>query len=232
MTKQLRKAFMRRSRLNNIYNKTRSPENWDNYKKQRNFCVDLLRKTKRSSFEKINIIDISDNKKFWNTIKPFFSNNGLNSNKLMLLENDKLISEEPLLARTMNEYFTNITKNLILKPSPRFSDLKYINFYQNHISIIKIMSQSNSEFEPFHFQRISSNELKKEILNLNNKKATREGDIPVNLLKESIETYLPVLTEIINSSFEQNKFPNKLKLADIIPTLKKKDLLNKEIIDQ
>ena len=90
------------------------------------------------------------------------------------------------------------------------------------------MSQSNSEFVPFQFERISSNELKKEILNLNNKKATREGDIPVNLLKESIETYLPVLTEIINSSFEQNEFPNELKLADIIPIFKKKDPLNKE----
>ena len=90
------------------------------------------------------------------------------------------------------------------------------------------MSQSNSEFVPFQFERTSSNELKKEILNLNNKKATREGDIPVNLLKESIETYLPVLTEIINSSFEQNEFPNELKLADIIPIFKKKDPLNKE----
>ena len=89
MTKQVRKAIMRRSRLKNICNKTRSPENWDNYKKQRNFCVDLLRKTKRSYFEQINIKDISDNKKFWNTIKPFFSNKGLNSNKLMLIENDK-----------------------------------------------------------------------------------------------------------------------------------------------
>ena len=108
----------------------------------------------------------------------------------------------------MNEYFTNITKNLNLKPSPRSSDLKDINFYQNHISIIKIMSPSNSEFEPFHFQRVSLNELKKEILNLSNKKATRKGDIPVNLLKGSIDTYLPVLTEIINSSFEQNEFPN------------------------
>ena len=40
-TKQLRKAIMRRSRLKKIYNKTRSPGNWDNYKKQGNFCVDL-----------------------------------------------------------------------------------------------------------------------------------------------------------------------------------------------
>ena len=157
--KQLRKAIMRHSRLKNIYNKTRSPENWNNYKKQRNFCVDLQRKTKRFHFEQINIKDISDNKRFWNTIKPFFSNKGLNSIKLMLIENYKRISEEPVLAKAMNEYFTNIPKNLDLIPSPRFSDLKdIINFYQNHISIIKIMSQSNSEFEPFIFQRIPSND--------------------------------------------------------------------------
>ena len=107
----------------------------------------------------------------------------------MLIENDKLISEEPLLARTMNEYFNNITKKLNLKPSPLFSDLKdIINFYPNRISIIKIMPQSNSEFEPFYFQHISSNELEKQALNLNNKKATREGDIPVSLLKGSPDT--------------------------------------------
>ena len=40
VNKKLRKAIMRHSRLKNNYNKTRSPGNWDNYKKQRNFCVD------------------------------------------------------------------------------------------------------------------------------------------------------------------------------------------------
>ena len=48
------------------------------------------------------------------------------------------------------------------------------------------------------------------------------------MLKGSIDTYLPVLTEIINFSFEQNKFPKKLKRADIIPIFKKNDPLNKE----
>ena len=46
MTKSLRKAIMLRSRLKNNLNKQRSDENWDNYKKQRNFCVKLTRQTK------------------------------------------------------------------------------------------------------------------------------------------------------------------------------------------
>ena len=72
MTKSLRKAIMLRSKLKNNFNKQRSDGNWDNYKKQRNFCVKLLHQTKEKYFSDINVKSISDNKKFWKTIKPFF----------------------------------------------------------------------------------------------------------------------------------------------------------------
>ena len=74
MSKALRKAIMHRSKLKNIYNNYRTEDNWANYKKQRNFCVNLLRKTKTEYFQKLNVKDLSDNRKFWKTIKPFFSN--------------------------------------------------------------------------------------------------------------------------------------------------------------
>ena len=84
MSKALRKTIMQRSKLKNIYNKYRTEDNWANYKKQRNFCVNLLPKTKAEYFQKLNVKDLSDNRKFWKTITPFFSNKGLNSRKLML----------------------------------------------------------------------------------------------------------------------------------------------------
>ena len=46
MTKSLRKAIMLRSKLKNNFNKQRSNENPDNYKKQRNFCGKLFHQTK------------------------------------------------------------------------------------------------------------------------------------------------------------------------------------------
>ena len=46
MAKILRKALMHRSKFENIYNKKRTNVIWTNYKKQKNFCVNLLRKTK------------------------------------------------------------------------------------------------------------------------------------------------------------------------------------------
>ena len=50
MTKALQKAIMMRSRLKNIYNKKRFCNNWDKYKKHRNFCMKVLRKTKQDYF--------------------------------------------------------------------------------------------------------------------------------------------------------------------------------------
>ena len=48
------------------------------------------------------------------------------------------------------------------------------------------------------------------IFKKHHQKASREREIPVNILKDAIDTYIP----IINSSSEQNEFLNDLKLAD------------------
>ena len=43
---------LRKSNFKNVYNKYRTEDNWANYKKQINFCVNLLRKTKTEYFQK------------------------------------------------------------------------------------------------------------------------------------------------------------------------------------
>ena len=63
MTKGLRRAIMTCSRLKNIHNKKRSYDNWNKYKKQRNFSVKFLRRTKLDYFNNIDIKSFSDTKK-------------------------------------------------------------------------------------------------------------------------------------------------------------------------
>ena len=46
MTKALRKAIMLRTRLRKMYNKCKTQEKWNAFKKQRNKCVKILRKAK------------------------------------------------------------------------------------------------------------------------------------------------------------------------------------------
>ena len=72
--------------MENIYNKRRKYYNWANYKKQNNFCVNLLRQIRKDYFQ-----SLSGNIKFWKTIKPIFTSKGLNSNKILLKENRNLV---------------------------------------------------------------------------------------------------------------------------------------------
>ena len=54
--------------------------------------------------------DLSENKKFWETVKPYFSNKRLNSNKMLLKEKGKLISDEKQLASIMSKFSIIFTK--------------------------------------------------------------------------------------------------------------------------
>ena len=131
---------MLRSRLKNNFNKQRSDENWDNCKKQKNFCVKLLRQTKEKYFSDINVKSISD-KKFWKTKKPFFSSKGLNTNNMMLVEDNEIVREEEIIANIMNNYFTNITTHLKLKPTkidPKANLESIIDTFHMHESVQRI----------------------------------------------------------------------------------------------
>ena len=74
MTKDLHKAIMKRSRLRNKFLRDRTDISREEYKKQRNLCVSLLKKAKQDHFANLDIKSVTDNKKFWQTVKPLFSN--------------------------------------------------------------------------------------------------------------------------------------------------------------
>ena len=52
-SQKLSKAIMHRSKLKNRYNKNPTEQNKINYKKQRNFCVNLLRREKKKYYNNL-----------------------------------------------------------------------------------------------------------------------------------------------------------------------------------
>ena len=112
MTRALRKATMLRSMLRNKYNEDRTAENWNKFRKQRNSCAKLFRKEKRNYYNNLDISHITDNKKFWKTVKPFFSDKSHSNNKIVLTEGEKIISNDVEVAETMNEFFVTVTDSL------------------------------------------------------------------------------------------------------------------------
>ena len=226
MSNELRKNIMLRSKLKNSFNKDRSYENWCKYKRQHNFCVNLLRKTKRNFFKNVNEKKISDNRTFWKEIKPYFNDEGGMSSKITLVKRDKIIHKDKEIAETMNKYFVNITKTL--KYNTNDIDILTSQF-RDHASIKKIeLSYPEIVPDTFKFTLVSSEDVKKEVMNLNVKKSSPSKAIPATILKQSVHIYLPFLTNCINHSFVANKFPDELKLSEVVPFYEKLDPLKKE----
>lgn len=112
MSKALRKIIMDSSKLKITYDKWRTEENWSDYKNRRNSCVSLFCKTKAKYFHKLNVKDLSDNKRFWKTVKPYFSNKDMSSKKLVLEENNRINTKKKEIATAMNTFFVNVTEGL------------------------------------------------------------------------------------------------------------------------
>ena len=65
----------------------------------------------------------------------------------------------------------------------------------------------------------------KVVKNLNDSKAV-SGDIPTKILKECEFTF-DIITACINKAIESGNFPDRLKMANVIPVFKKEDPLDK-----
>ena len=148
MNRTLRKAFMVRTRLKNKYNKNRAADNWDAFRRQRNFCVKLSRKVKRDFYNQLDISEVTDNKKFWKTVKPFISDKSSSKSRITLIEEGKIMSNESEVAETFNNFFVTITDSLgivenedIVLPSEDISDpIDQILFrFSRHPSIQKFV---------------------------------------------------------------------------------------------
>ena len=78
-------------------------------------------------------------------------------------------------------------------------------------------------YSTLNFSKVTESEVRKEILNLSTKNATKNGDIPAKILKKSINIYIKEITFIINYCLEKGIFPDDLKLADVSPIFKKEN---------
>ena len=237
MTKHLRKMIMNRSRCKNAYFKSKTIENWEKYRKLRNECVNLTKKVKREYFANLNIKSINDNKTFWRTIKPFFTDKNKKSGKIVLVENNEIIMDNKYNADVMNDYFVNITQTLGI---PEFEkeelpiNIEFIDpieeiicSYRKHPSIIKINNIIKFA-ERFSFNSVDQMQIENEIVQLNAKKAAGPDDIPPKIIKDSIDVLTLPLTNLFNTSIDESLFPLNLKYANISPIYKKGDNTKKE----
>ena len=141
-----------------------------------------------------------DPKKIWKVLNFLIGKN----NSPEIIEPEALSQEK---ANNYNEYFATVGYNI-----QKELDINY-NFETN----------TNYDFEPFKFENESSENIEKIIDKIKIDVATGIDSIPSKIIKQAKTVLSPILTKIINLSFETKTFPDILKNAIIKPIHKKDD---------
>ena len=164
----------------------------------------FLRK-KKKLYESINIKNVTDNKKFWKTVKPLFSEKHNYHTKINLIEEDDIISNDADVADIMNTFFSSIVENLEIEGysvnglssnTNSNSVSNIITKFKDHPSIIEIKDKIQVD-EKFCFSLLDANEISDEINALDKNKPTSFNNITIKILIDSNDISSPFITATI-----------------------------------
>ena len=138
-------------------------------------------------YNNLNVKCITENKLFWKTVKPSFTEKTLKYERITLAENNKVVSDESELVEIFSKDFGNIVQNLRIDGLTNTSDndavtiRQAIEKYQNHPSI-KVIRENIDTTNNFSFELINSEWISKIMNNLDKSKATQQSEQALTML--------------------------------------------------
>ena len=238
MNKTLSKAFMTRARLRNKYNKTRSDDDRIAYTKFKNYCTSILAKEKKKCYGNLDVTIFADNKKFWERVKPLFSDKTALKHNIRLKENGKMVSDKKQIAEILNNYLLESVEYLEVERymptividrsennENRIDDI--IQKFKDHPSIRKI--NENVVFEKrFEIKDITEEDMFEKIIKIDASKACMKDDIPPKVILGIADIISSPMTKMFNNSKKSEKYPKPFKTADVTGLPKTRDKQNKK----
>ena len=227
MNKTISKEIMKRTRLRNRFLKDRNDYNKREFSKQRNYCLSLLRKSKKAYYSNPDEKKVTDNKTFWKAIKPFLSDKIVSREKLTLIEEYEIVESDINTAQILNTFFSNIVSNLKIAEyancdpiSDKINNpvIKSIGKYRSHTSMLKKGEVcTRNQCSLFSFLHVYKDQILKEILSLDSVKASQDTDICTKIIKGNADIFSDFLLSGFNNSITTFVFPSSLKQAIITP---------------
>ena len=170
---------------------------------------------------------------------PFLSDKVLSTERITLIENDKIINNDNGTANIMHIIFSTIVISLNVLEyhdcegmSGNDPILKAKSYCRNHPSITAINRVSNS-YNLFSFDISNKEKILKEINSLDHTKTCQESDIPTKIIKENAHIFSKICHFSFDALVKEGTFPSIFKLADVTPIfLKKVQRTLKIITDQ
>ena len=212
LTKALLKSINKKNKLYKQYLRNRrSDAQFLKYKKYKNKLTYLLRIAKKRYYE-TQIDKNKDNIKLtWKILNSLINRTKKKSLSYpQLHDNGQDITNPEEIANKFCQYFTSIGPNLASKIPPASKSFReFIN---------RVASKPLPNFAP-----VTPKELYEIVKNFKDGKASGVDDIPISIIKKTVDVISDPLVSIINSSLSSDVFPDKLKISKIIPIHKSDD---------
>ena len=207
ITKGLLTSVKKKNKLYKKYLANPTPVRDSQYKRYKNKLNHLIRISKKTYYDKKFELAKSDLKTTWKLINEVTN---LKRKKPSLpssfRSNNMTINEPSKIANDFCKYFSEIGPSLARKIPP--TNRSFHEFLGPTIS------------ETIFLKPTTVNELREICMSFKNGKAPGYDNLPIHIIKKSFELISEPLMLVINSSLEAGLFPDKLKVAKIIPIYK------------
>ena len=180
------------------------------YKTYRNKLTSILRKAERAYYKSKLDQYKGDVKRTWIVINDVIRR-GKRSKKLadfMLKDNQKVYNKQ-VIANMFNEFYINVGPKLASEIDVNNVDIQY-DYYLKDLNISESMFIKPSTEE----------EISKIISSFKSKNSLDTHGLSMNMIKMVKESIVNPLNIICNLSFSTGVFPNKMKIAKVLPLYK------------
>ena len=202
ITREIADMIKKKHRLQRLFH--RKPIKYgDEYRRLRNMVTKRIREARINFYHNKLEDSGGDNKGVWNTLNALLNRNSYGDASTNFVIEEHETSDENLIASKMNEYFSNVGKQL----ASNFGDAplnsnEYLSFLGEPLP------------EPFIFEPVSESMVYEVLLSIKNS-AHGYDKIPIQIYREYFSFIGPVVTKICNSSILLGEFPKELQIAKV-----------------
>ena len=205
----LRMSCKRKNSLYKQYILSPTLTNKSRYCKFRNKYYFLIKLARKQYFHD-KLISVNSNlKKTWSIIKQVISKKKAEQNFITMKDSNGTYSDPAQIANKFNTFFTNIGPSLA-------KDIPSVHLSYKHFL-------AGCYDSSFFLSPTCPSEISSIVCSLKNSNSVGFDDICIKPIKDSIDLLASPLSFICNLSFSSGVFPDKLKIAKVLPIFKNDD---------
>ena len=215
ITSELKKQMHDRDILKLRAIRSKNPNDWVHFKRQRNKVNSATRLAKQVYYQNMLNEHKGDSRKTWQIINELSSRNFVETSVKQLNVNEQSVTAPAEIAHEFNRYFATIGPKLA-SDIPSSDGNSYLNY----------LTSTDKEFQ---FRPTSTNEVFSLLNKLKKSKAVGLDKISSRLIRECADLICKPLCYIFNQSLNVGMFPDDWKCARVTPLFKQgeRDDLNK-----